>query len=447
MRRLILSLLTLAVACSWSRFDEYKSNTPMFALSNKSFGARLAFGVDPSNKTAFLMPGGSTGEGARFFFLNDGSAEPNTDPNPSQAICELNDTLAAQGRACIGAKTIGGIGATTDTGICFAIGYGHWSETPGDFGPLIYCTSNTTYTLGAPGDLAPTLKSKFVPSTTAVNVSGVKVSFAILAGSGDRPLLFGDESDETAFVYPSIKVGTTPAQLTPSAKGGRFGAAVAVGKLKTGDSWYAVSAPGKGLVYVYRAAAATGPYTHVGCAKDSGGSTSFGDTIAAGDLDGDGNDELLVSNVTNVALFDGATIPATSTGECADLLKAFSTPQLACTGGNGCSDSARFGASIAVGDLNGDGKAEVAVGAPGASPDGIASTGAVYLFTPSASATVQDVRYVGNPEADNQFGASVAIGKLGGQDTLAVGAQGKGVSYIAWCTGLSPGIATPRCRK
>jgi len=229
-----------------------------------------------------------------------------------------------------------------------------------------------------------------------------------------------------------------------------FGASVAMGS--AGGLFFAVGAPSDGHVYVYQPDATdASKIVPVGCAGD--GASPSGDVIASGDVDGKGADDLLVAQGSGasrvVQVYLGEERPkAAAKEDCAVAWKP-SSIVLRCeeTRGAGACATADFGKSIAVGDLDGDGNPDVAVGAPGASAEGESGSGVVFLYTPNKGSSVADVRYLGKPEGGAAFGVSVAIGRVGSQDTLAAAAAGKGAAYVLWCTNL-PGAPTgTRCRR
>jgi hypothetical protein len=112
-----------------------------------------------------------------------------------------------------------------------------------------------------------------------------------------------------------------------------------------------------------------------------------------------------------------------------------------------------FGAALATGDFNGDGFADLAVGAPEyMTPDGV-SEGAVYLYTGSKRGLHYSGKAFYGPsdsEATNDFGAALATGSVNGDrfTDLAVGdpgasptdpGQGSAVVLEGSRAGLRPG--------
>ena len=194
-----------------------------------------------------------------------------------------------------------------------------------------------------------------------------------------------------------------------------------------------------------------------------GGDTPNGPSLAAGDrfgwsvagigdLDGDGARDIAA----------GAPGHATRGSDTGDLhvifLNADGTVKRTAQIGDGTPNGPsglmagdRFGASAAgVGDLDGDGAADIAVGAPGP-VIGPAGTGTAYVVFMNADGTVKDTARIGaqtpnGPSglmAGDRFGASLAgMGDLDGDGgaEIAMGAPNSASVYVAFTT---PGLAPP----
>jgi hypothetical protein len=159
------------------------------------------------------------------------------------------------------------------------------------------------------------------------------------------------------------------------------------------------------------------------------GEGDFGLRLAAGNLDGNAKSDVVVASPdgeTVYAFLDVEDLIAAQTGPITDAL-ALAAP----------AGAAGFGTSISVGDLDGDGSDELAVGAPGTSPGG-----AVYVFALSGAGTAFELvntLHDIEPEGGQEFGRDVLIAPFGsgGQGVLAVATSGELFTYFRVAAGFS----------
>ncbi|MBL6278786.1 VCBS repeat-containing protein [Micromonospora fiedleri] len=172
----------------------------------------------------------------------------------------------------------------------------------------------------------------------------------------------------------------------------------------------------------------------------AGGCGCFGEILAAGDFNGDGYDDLAASDYGEYDLSAKANaggvwvIPGSVTGLRLDGAKHFtqSTP-----GVPGASEEGDwFGSALAAGDINGDGRDDLAVGAYGEAIGKVTYAGAVAVLYGGANGLTgtgaqqlhqNQAAVPGSAERNDHFGWTLAIGRVNNNKyaDLVIGAPGE----------------------
>jgi hypothetical protein len=155
----------------------------------------------------------------------------------------------------------------------------------------------------------------------------------------------------------------------------------------------------------------------------------FGFTLAAGDFDGDGHDELAVGVLNRAvagAAGAGAVFVFPGSGHGLDKAHVVALDQDR-AGTHGRAEAGdQFGSVLAAGDLNGDGRDDLAVGIPNETVNGAPAAGAVSVFfgcdlEPGCDLLDRHDQYLsqatpgaqGAAEAGDLFGIALAVGDFG----------------------------------
>lgn len=260
---------------------------------------------------------------------------------------------------------------------------------------------------------------------------GYAVAVGDFNGDGKQDLLVGAPDEDVnavltdvgrAYVFFGPTLTTSLTLNMPSATtGADFGQAVAAGDVdQDGKDEIIVGAPeaAQGLNKIGRAYVFNGAGALIATLTDSAPAAGahYAWAVAAGDVDGDGDDEVVVGapEASAGAVVGGGrvhvyTAPALSTVQ--TLLEPIAEI------------GANLGETLALGDVNGDGKADIAAGIPDAKPAGINDAGEVCVFlTPGFMGVVLSEPTI---ELGADFGFSEAIGDVNGDGfgDVVVGAQ------------------------
>lgn len=330
---------------------------------------------------------------------------------------------------------------------------------------------------GAPASDLVLVRCEDSPSMSIERVDGASGSRfgAAVAGLPSGDLLVGAPMGGSggAVFRASAIGGVTEIDLAAVRASGvsRIGARIATAPTAGGGALAAITATGGTQRRVIVAEFdAGGTPTRVSCLDSS--YASFGSVVAVGTLVGGddvpdvvvGDDPALPGRREAVFVYDGAVLLAAGCPAPATPIAPTVTVTCADTRGVACLGSG-FGSSIAIGDIDGDHDGDLVVGAPDAAFNGVANSGAVWLF-PGNGASVEssgaDVLTDSEPETSARLGTSVAVvgtraiaprtpspmpGDYTQRSEVAAGAPGSAEVFVFACSGLSgDGVtAGPRC--
>jgi hypothetical protein len=212
-----------------------------------------------------------------------------------------------------------------------------------------------------------------------------------------------------------------------------------------------------GRVYVFLHDASLPGYVFQECIEDS--AAGFGSSLATEDADGDGLEDLILSSRPDVAgRYDAVAVisgarydrpagpaPSSCIGLAAMAPADHLLGVLRCLDFEqrhvACGADPLFGASVAVGNVDGEGMPEIIVGAPGAAVEGKEEAGSALIFSlesrdGTGSFPPLSALRVADPKAMSSLGASAAVLNIDGRDEIVLGMPGSSRFYVFYCSGV-----------
>ena len=448
-----LPVALTSLGCSWSRYDDVVENSPIVLLNrpkalSAGFGSSLAT-ARFDDQVSLLVGGSPLTSGGAEFKLGSGDA-------PGQEALDVGHCLGGD-NPCYFSPTPVALSrakgpSSKPENLCFVDGAGTGS---GDQGLVVRCVdSDVEYALGLPAGATKLL------SFSITNAQPTLFRFGADRGPDPALLASADEEREVWF-YPPLSRDFVTLD-NPAESRGRWNKdqprTLAIARVGGDAKLLAVGAPDESAVRLFLAADGVTP-SYIGCL---GGTPKFGRAFAAGRVDADDIDELVVSDESRVFVFDGkqlASLPPTTSADCslAALPEGTLVTSFTCGSTKNISDcpTSEFGASLGVGDLDGDGDGEVVVGAPSMTVRHQSRAGAVLIYDVEKSKSgassnlydLTDIAFLSSAEPDDQLGFSVALPDLGERQVLAAGAPGGGKAALFYCPSFLPDrLKGDRCR-
>lgn len=152
----------------------------------------------------------------------------------------------------------------------------------------------------------------------------------------------------------------------------------------------------------------------------------FGKAVASGDVNADGKADIIVgAHAEDVGATSGQGRAYVFDGCTRVLIHTLTAPGSPSCGSSGC----RFGQAVGAGDISGDGRADIIVGAPMEDVGGNTRQGRAYVFDGVTGASMYTLD-TPNPGSGARFGSAVAAGDVNGdgRPDIIVGGSGQCVS-------------------
>ncbi len=482
---LSLAILALGAGCNWNTFDDIQDGAAVRVYEPSSYDKSQFGSVLTALETA---PG--TSDVSSYLVASAGPSSPVVfeDVWEDDHFASGSSTLCRDAASCKKGVSVGGA----------LIAFEFWGTgsmkpgqgcvlSPGIPNAFVFCRSNTdskeNYPLSITDVVAPKANVVFsgagLPAHYPLGVALISAHSTLNATKKplNGTLYYQPDRGETVPYNQRLDL-IDPRSGLPFAIGGEeagdYGYRVAVAE-STGESiLIAVSQPSKNRVIVGRYDPAIMVPDGIAeekdrvplrlqtlaCVKSPDASlVGFGKVLTFGDVTGDGQAELFIGidptdgkNGTKQRLYmyPGTGVPAYD--EAATQCSLWDEPpvQVGCIGGIrgvDCNDT-QFGASVAVGDVDGDKLGDLIVGAPGADVQGVEDAGVLWLIPGSKEGLDLDNMtnlYAAGQKSKGRLGATVAAVSSRGRKEPAGGAPGANRLYVFTCSELESGSTKSYC--
>jgi hypothetical protein len=480
---LALSTLPFALACNWTVFDDIADGA-----SVRVYEAPSGYGKSQYGAVLSTVHMGEGDDASSHIVASAGADSPVVFEGvwENDGVGGSSSTLCKEKKNCAKGVSVGSALITFDL-------WATQSETPkqgcvlspGVPNAYVFCRSDSGGSENYPLDLAAVEEVK-----TTVHFAGVglppnyPLGVALISAHArlnttkaplHGTLYFQRDRTSRTQVPPNLRFDLIdPRTKKPFASGGEeagdYGYQVAVHESEGDSILIAVAQPSKNRVIVARydpsievpasitseVAQASFRTQTLACVKSPDASlVGFGKVLALGDINDDGEPELFAGidpvdqkNGTKQRLYmyRGTGLPAHDADADSCALWDEEPVQVGCIGGIrgvDCADSA-FGASVAVGDVDGDMFNDLIVGAPLADVQGEKDAGVVWLIPGGAdNAETGGLDFDGmtnlyatGQEAGSRLGATVGAIRSRGRMEPVAGAPGADRVYVFMCSTL-----------
>jgi FG-GAP repeat protein len=396
--------LSLALAGCWPpSFFDYEDDAPVHVIEKPSsfpvgsFGSTLlAIEESTDGRQERLLVGSGAESPIYSFALSDGDTVLPSDFETAR----LCDPDTREGDAVCTGKFVGSALGRVET-----------------WGPGQICAA-----IGGTGDALVVACEEGISSREFEGAVNSQFGVSVAGIPGEERVLVGTAAEGAFMVARADPEGADP---TPVDVGDcapptdHFGQAVAAAQ-----TYWAIGSGGSQIVVV----SPDGGGLAVLTTPDGGAGT-----LLVADLVGDNESDLVAGGGGEVRIWDGADLEAAR--DCDDVIPAVSlsckdVPERSVVCGG------RFGASLAVGDVNDDGHPDLLVGDPAARVSGEKTAGAAFVYAggpdlgPGPSAALVDSR----PEGGAELGRAVAVGSVLGRGEAIAGSDGE--VFFFFCTGI-----------